>query len=532
MRQNKIRQNKMSQHKQSQHDASRPVSSTTRRGFLQTTMAGSAAVGLGGLGFLAQLPGVSAAEARARSGMVQLRPEIEPLVRLLEESSREEVLEKVAGQIREGTSYQDVLAALLLAGVRNVQPRPSVGFKFHAVLVVNSAHLASLEGPDEHRWLPIFWAIDNFKSSQASDAAEGDWTMAPVDEAKLPTAAQARSAFRAAMDGWDVPAADTAIAGLTRAAGANEIFEQFFRYGARDFRDIGHKAIFVANSWRTLQTIGWHHAEPVLRSLTYALLNHGREPNPSTSDLGPDQPWRRNLGLAAQFRENWLDGEIDAAATQDLLAVLRSGSADEACDKVLELVNRGTHPQSIWDGLFLGSGELLFRQRGIVALHASTTTNALRFAYSATGDDETRRMLMLQNAAFITLFRGALSGRGQVQDVPIDALEAMALEQPADAFTTEVFDTLGNDRLVAARKALGAMSRNLSAQELIDAARLLVFFKGNDSHDYKFSSAVLEDYYNVSPRWRPHFMASSVFNLHATSERENQLVRRIQAAFA
>jgi hypothetical protein len=34
-----------------------------------------------------------------------------------------------------------VLAALLLAGVRNIQPRP-VGFKFHAVLVVNSAHLA------------------------------------------------------------------------------------------------------------------------------------------------------------------------------------------------------------------------------------------------------------------------------------------------------------------------------------------------------------------------------------------------------
>ena len=27
-------------------------------------------------------------------------------------------------------------------------------------------------------------------------------------------------------------------------------------YGARDFRDIGHKAIFVANSYRTLVTIG------------------------------------------------------------------------------------------------------------------------------------------------------------------------------------------------------------------------------------------------------------------------------------
>ena len=52
---------------------------------------------------------------------------------------------------------------------------------------------------------------------------------------------------------------------LARSTGAAEVMELFWRYGARDFRDIGHKAIFVANSYRTLQTIGWRHAEPVLR---------------------------------------------------------------------------------------------------------------------------------------------------------------------------------------------------------------------------------------------------------------------------
>ena len=33
-----------------------------------------------------------------------------------------------------------------------------------------------------------------------------------------------------------------------------------------------HKAIYVANSYRTLGCIGQQHAEPVLRSLAYALL--------------------------------------------------------------------------------------------------------------------------------------------------------------------------------------------------------------------------------------------------------------------
>ena len=95
--------------------------------------------------------------------------------------------------MRKGTNYRDVLAALLLAGVRNVQPRPSVGHKFHAVLVVNSAHLASLDSPDTDRWLPIFWALDYFKASQAQDVREGNWTMGPVDESAVPPA---RSALR------------------------------------------------------------------------------------------------------------------------------------------------------------------------------------------------------------------------------------------------------------------------------------------------------------------------------------------------
>ena len=105
-----------------------------------------------------------------------------------------------------------------------------------------------------------------------------------------------REAFIAAMDRWDEAAADAAVAGLARTAGSNEIYELFVRYGARDFRDIGHKAIYVANSWRTLQCIGWQHAEPVLRSLAYALLQHGKG-NPADQDDPADRPGRRNQAL-------------------------------------------------------------------------------------------------------------------------------------------------------------------------------------------------------------------------------------------
>ena len=157
-----------------------------RRKFLTTAAAGGALAGAGDLAFLAGLPPANAAETKLSARAVRLDPDIEPLVRLLEETSRDKLLEKVAAELKQGLSYEKLLAALLLAGVRNVQPRPSVGFKFHAVLVVNSAHLASVSSPAKHRWLPIFWALDYFKSAQASDERQGDWTMGAVEESSIP----------------------------------------------------------------------------------------------------------------------------------------------------------------------------------------------------------------------------------------------------------------------------------------------------------------------------------------------------------
>src|SRR5436305_6682873 len=170
----------------------------TRRQFLKTAVVAGATAGLGDFSFLRCLPSVAAEETKLNSKMVRFHPDIEPLVRFLEETPRERLLEEVAARIHRGLTYRELLAALLLAGVRNIQPRP-VGFKFHAVLVVNSAHLASISSPDSDRWLPIFWALDYFKSAQADDVREGDWTMAKMEDSRVPPPHRARQAFLDAM---------------------------------------------------------------------------------------------------------------------------------------------------------------------------------------------------------------------------------------------------------------------------------------------------------------------------------------------
>lgn len=503
---------------------------TSRRGFLNSGLGTAALAGLGELGFLKQLSPVSAQETQLAPEHVRLRPEIEPLVRLIDETPRNRLLEVIAARIRQGLSYQELLAGLLLAGVRNVEPRPSVGFKFHAVLVVNSAHLASLASPEEHRWLPIFWALDYYKSAAARDVEErGDWVMPAVKESGLPAPHLAAQAFQQAMDRWDESAADVAVAQLARTAGAQQVYEILFRYGMRDFRSIGHKAIYVANSWRTLQCIGWQHAEPVLRSLAYALLMH-EGTNPADRDDDADRPYRKNLERAARIRPEWRDGHLDRAATEELLQTLRTGSSDDACELVVTLLNRGVAPQSLWDALHVAGGEYLMQQTAIVALHAVTTTNALRYAYEISGDDETRRLALLQNAAFLPMFRAGMRSRGRIENLTIANLQSDAA--PDSATLEAIFARAGRERLASAQHTLAFLKNAGDPRDLISAARALVFLKGTDSHDYKFSSAVLEDYYHVSPDWRNEYLAANVVNLRGSSERDNPLVARTRAAFA
>jgi hypothetical protein len=184
-------------------------------------------------------------------------------------------------------------------------------------------------------------------------------------------------------------------------------------FAARDFRSIGHKVIYLANAYRTLETIGWQYSEPVLRSLSYAMLNHQGDPNPAGADLPADRDGKINRERVDQIGDQWLAGKHDSGATTELLQALRSVSADEASQLVIEQLNRGVSVGSIFDALFAFSAELTMRQPAIVPLHAMTTTNAIHYTFRTCSDDRTRRYLLLQNAAFLPQFREAAEGRGR-----------------------------------------------------------------------------------------------------------------------
>ena len=97
---------------------------------------------------------------------------------------------------------------------------------------------------------------------------------------------------------------------------------------------------------------------------------------------------------------------MDSAATAEMLETLRYASPAEASARAIELLNRGVAPRSLFDAFFDCSGELMMRAPGILSLHATTFTNALHYSWQHCRDEETRKLLLLQNAAFLPLFRG------------------------------------------------------------------------------------------------------------------------------
>lgn len=494
-----------------------------RRRFLQSASALGLGAGLGGGAALQAITPASAAAMKVHPDEVRLRPEIEPVVRWIETTPRDRIVDVAVGRLKKGLSYRDLMAGLFLAGIRNIKPHP-VGFKFHAVLVINSAHLLGQTASVGDRLLPLLWALDTFKSAQAQDEKEGDWTLGRVDEDRLPKPGQAKAEFVRAMDAWDAPAADAAVAALCRSSGAAETMEPIWRAAVRDQRNIGHKPIFAAQSWRTLQAIGWQHAEPVLRSLAFGLLDlHG------DSRHVPVGPYETNLENAKKVRDGWQVGKPDEAATRALLAAIRQAGPEDASAEALKLLNGGAAADSLWDAVVLASNEMLMQAPGIVALHATTSANALHYIFAASGDDTTRKLALLQAVGWQPLYRGRAKPPA---GLAIDAIEPIKPDASGVEAVGEIFDEVGQDRSRAVRKAMGYLAREDAATDLIfAAARRLIFHKGRDSHDYKYGAAAWEECLLASdPKWRGPLAAASLFNVPSPKAPDSPLMNRARQA--
>jgi hypothetical protein len=350
----------------------------TRRRLLQSA-SGMATLGLVDWSPLRSLVAAEDQLASTPKG-IRFSSEIEPLVQLIEETPREKCPELLAEKLKSGLAYRQLLSAIFLAAIRKQNSH-------HGVYLVHAAHQTSLDLPREESLLPLFWAVDHYKWQQMA------FPTPPLNSlvGTLPSADKAAEAFHSAMLHLDVDRAERAIVALSRFEGSHQTMELLWHYGCRDCGMIGHRAISLASCWRVLETIGWEHAEPVLRFVVRDLM-------------GEDRYYKTNVvraqALWKKLPFSWATGTSDVGATSELFSSMRQGKSEDASDLAGKQLVAGVGAQAIWDAVHVVSAEMLILHPGESgmggrALHINTAANALRYGFRTTASSQTRLLILL-----------------------------------------------------------------------------------------------------------------------------------------
>src|SRR4249920_3902402 len=109
---------------------------TTRRRFL-TTMAGTASLGLADVTTLGGLRAF-ADERSPVPDTVRFGPDLEPIVRLIEDTPRSECVRVLIEQLQKGLPYRRLLAGVFFSGIRRLN-------SYHDIYKIQPVHQVSTQ---------------------------------------------------------------------------------------------------------------------------------------------------------------------------------------------------------------------------------------------------------------------------------------------------------------------------------------------------------------------------------------------------
>ena len=439
---------------------------------------------------------------------------------LIETPSRS-LLANLVSRIRAGLRPEELLRGLVIAACREVSPYPHVGFRYHAVMMLRSVELAVAGMPNERRWLPLLWTAGYFKRASAQQDRFRPWSLPALDGFD----SNSRT-LTAALIAWDRDAADRAALGTVMNGQADSALQTLMLHSARDFRAIGHKTIAAANAHRLHGAFGADLLldEPLVRSLALAVQNPERDADPSRHEHVADRDWKANRSVAAALPRDWSRGRADIAAARTLLQELRTASSEQAVAASVDLLEHGIGADMVWEAVAMFAAELVMRRNNIVAVHANTTADAMRYCYAACDGDDARRLLLLQAVAFMPRFRELTAPRANTSDRRIDTFEPLLTES-----LDEIFDTLGRSRYSAVRQALGWLGAGGDPVALAGRMRWYATLKNRGTHDIKFTEAMLENHRQLRFPWRDRLLSASLMYANAGSTPDDDTVLRAQS---
>jgi len=445
--------------------------------------------------------------------------DLETLAAALRRASRDQAVDVAARALSAGATPDDVLGAVFLAGVLDIQPRP-VGNVLHSVMMVESIFRLVAGAPADEARLAALWAVDDFALGKERDDRRMAWELGPPPVVHL-DATEARRELVAGLEQYDPERAERGVVALLAHAGAGVAMDAIWPFAARSFRDAGHRIIYAAQVDRSVRRLDACVTQPALRSLVIGLASDAEGPH--TAAYASSQELVRRLSEA---------GSRDAGtpdASFDVLRALRGGTP-EACQRaVVDALQDALGSQVVWDGLRLYASELFWLRPGrrhVFPVHTLTEMEAFGYAASRVGDTRTERLLMLQAAAWAALARDAIvRNDGAYATGP--GIDAEVVE--SDAGTEgSVANDLGSHEPARVQAALEA--HPAVAAEYVARVRAEFIPRADQNHQYKLAGAVLDEADRVHPRWRARVLAGMADYLPSASDPVTDVHRRSQRA--
>ncbi len=453
--------------------------------------------------------GILGARARAAS-----TADVAALSKRFRETPRDAVLDVAAKAIAAGADRATVLGAIFLAGVEDIRPHP-VGNFLHNVMTIESMLVLTEDAPAVDGWLAALWVLDDFKAAQADDAQRGDWVLPSPPSPKDPASPKETDGeLAAALEAFDPDRADRALTALFRRAGVDDIFEILWPFAARSFTDAGHRIIHSAQIERTIRQVDSICTLPALRTIVLGLADDAQGP--------ATESFTEARAMAKEIPDNWLSGSDSPSRSPEVLRALRGKTPKESQAAIVEAFREGLGAVAVWDGIRLYASELMLLRPvrdHHFPVHSVTEVEAFGHAWSRTKNVATKKLLVLQAAAWTAMVREAVI---KSEGAYLTARGIDLLGRHASGFDyVEGVEKRSPDDVSAA-----LATSPLLIPEYMGILRGHLVRKGDQNHQFKYAGSILEESRRGNAYWHPKYLAVAVDYLPGSSAPETELYRR------
>jgi hypothetical protein len=463
-------------------------------------------------------------------------PSIEPLVRLIEDSPREDFVRTICKTIGDGREPDEVLLASGLAVVRSCDiPPVHHGGSVHPFCGLYPARQLNRRLHGVQSLLPVVQHAVLANQHIHHDTA-GPFIL---PEERQPTRTldeeSAVQQLRYHIDNGESYECEALLLQLLRIAPAKRVWQILLDTGIAKNEFDDHLVLMPVYAWRVLDPFGWGHAPYFLRAVIRFVTRLPAPPGETTAD--------------ELIRAHALDPEeIGCRVAADETAAISRVSAEIGnADAILPMADilaralaDGLSLDGAGEALSVGASHLLLRSRSLDALgdvHLNTTANARRFLIRQPFVDPATRLRALlgwatgpdNQRAGRSLGAFDLEGSQASRPCTLEALEDRLVQLP---YGNDQARTVGGERLCgdgvsdAVSMAAGYLESGGNPAALIRMlGEVVCRDESSEFHLYKHHQAMVEEFASTRPELAPVHLLAAV-KATAISRREDDLVYR------